>query len=71
MKQVELKDFELLMVLGRGAFGKVYLAKLNTNPTAGLFEDAYYAIKTIRKDVLLEENKVDSTVIEMRILRDC
>jgi hypothetical protein len=27
-KQIELSDFKLLLVLGRGAFGKVYLGEL-------------------------------------------
>jgi len=37
----------MLMVLGRGAFGKVFLAKLQD-------DDTMYAIKAIRKDVLIE-----------------
>jgi serine/threonine protein kinase len=45
--QVKLDDFVLKTVLGRGTFGKVYLAELNQNKQL-------YAIKSIRKDVLLE-----------------
>lgn len=44
---VKLEDFKLVIVLGRGTFGKVYLAELKTN-------SQLYAIKSIRKDVLLE-----------------
>ncbi len=44
---VRLEDFKLITVLGRGTFGKVYLAELRTNTQL-------YAIKSIRKDVLLE-----------------
>ena len=44
---VKLEDFKLITVLGRGTFGKVYLAELKQT---GLL----YAIKSIRKDVLLE-----------------
>jgi serine/threonine protein kinase len=44
---VKLEDFKLKVVLGRGTFGKVYLAELKQTKTL-------YAIKYIRKDVLLE-----------------
>jgi serine/threonine protein kinase len=44
---VKLEDFKLKVVLGRGTFGKVYLAELKQTKTL-------YAIKSIRKDVLLE-----------------
>jgi serine/threonine protein kinase len=44
---VRLEDFKLITVLGRGTFGKVYLAELKQTGTL-------YAIKSIRKDVLLE-----------------
>ena len=44
---VKLEDFKLLIVLGRGTFGKVYLAELRQNKLL-------YAIKSIRKDVLIE-----------------
>lgn len=50
-KEVKYEDFKLLMMLGRGTFGKVFLAELQ--PTKAL-----YAIKAIRKDVLIEYNQV-------------
>jgi novel protein kinase C theta type len=46
LAKVELKDFKLLKILGRGAFGKVFLAELSVNKEL-------YAIKSIRKDVLI------------------
>ena len=46
-KNIKLEDFKLLTVLGRGTFGKVYLAELQSTK-------ALYAIKSIRKDVLLD-----------------
>ena len=52
------------MVLGRGAFGKVYLGELNT--TKELF-----AIKSIRKDVLIEMDQVDNTLLEKQIMFEC
>jgi serine/threonine protein kinase len=45
--KVTLESFELVSQLGRGTFGKVYLALLKTTKE-------YFAIKVIRKDVLLE-----------------
>ena len=46
-KIAKLEDFKLLNVLGRGTFGKVYLSELTLN-------GKLYAIKSIRKDILLD-----------------
>jgi serum/glucocorticoid-regulated kinase 2 len=59
---VKLEDFEIVMQLGSGTFGKVYLAKL-----AGV-TDRKWAIKAIRKDVLIEYDQVDSVALEKDIL---
>ena len=61
---VKLEDFKLEAVIGRGTFGKVYLAKLKQN-------DQLYAIKSIRKDVLLEYDQVNNTKLEKDILFSC
>lgn len=61
---VKLEDFKLITVLGRGTFGKVYLAELKMNKTL-------YAIKSIRKDVLLEFDQVNNTKLEKDILFSC
>ena len=42
-----------MAMLGKGTFGKVFLAKLEGDPT-----EKQYAIKAIRKDVLLEFKQV-------------
>jgi serine/threonine protein kinase len=61
---IALKDFKFTMLLGRGTFGKVYLAELaKMNKT--------YAIKAIRKDVLIEYNQVQNTKLEKDILFGC
>ena len=39
-------DFELISIIGRGTFGKVYLVKDKRT-------DKFYAMKCIRKDVVL------------------
>jgi len=49
LKNVKYEDFKLICLLGRGTFGKVFLAELKAT---GL----QYAIKAIRKDVLIEYN---------------
>ena len=63
-KEVEFTDFNLLMVLGRGAFGKVFLAELKT--TKQLF-----AVKSIRKDILIEMDQIQSTLLEKDIMFEC
>jgi RAC serine/threonine-protein kinase len=62
--EIEFKDFNLLMVLGRGAFGKVFLAELHT--TKQLF-----AVKSIRKDILIEMDQIQSTLLEKEIMFEC
>ena len=57
----ELKDFQLIKLLSKGGFGKVYLAK-NT------LDGEYYAMKRIRKDVLIEKRQIENTLNEKRIL---
>lgn len=39
-------DFELISIIGRGTFGKVYLVRCAR-------ENKYYAMKCIRKDVVI------------------
>lgn len=48
-KKISLNDFELIKVVGRGSFGKVYLVK--RNGTAN-----YYAMKKLKKDVVAKRN---------------
>jgi hypothetical protein len=47
-KPVNFTDFTFLMVIGRGAFGKVFLAEMKATKKL-------YAVKSIRKDILLEQ----------------
>lgn len=63
-KEVKFSDFNMLMVLGRGAFGKVFLAELSHNKQL-------YAIKSIRKDILIEMDQVDNTILEKDIMFEC
>ncbi len=58
---IELKDFEVLKMLGRGSFGKVYLCKLKG-------KDKLYAMKTIRKDLIIDTEQIDCIKLEKEIL---
>ena len=62
IKTVSLEDFETKKVLGRGSFGKVCLVQYK--PTK-----EYYAMKSLKKDVLLDQEQVESTILEKKILQ--
>jgi len=57
-----LEDFEMLKVLGKGTFGKVMLGKEKTSGSV-------YAIKLLRKDVILAKDEVEHTLTENRVLQ--
>ena len=61
-KHVELKDFTIKAVIGRGTFGKVFLVQREGY-------QQFYAMKSLRKDSILEHNLVDSTLLEKEILQ--
>ena len=63
VEAVKLEDFDIISQLGRGTFGRVYLAELSQHGKKKL-----YAIKAIRKDVLLEYEQVQSTMLEKDIM---
>lgn len=60
-KKYTLNDFRLLKVLGKGSFGKVILGELTS-------ENKFYAIKCLKKDVILEDDDIDCVKIERKVL---
>ena len=51
-EKMTVDDFQLLKVVGRGSFGKVYLAKKKSN-------GQIYAVKTLKKDFILRTNQTN------------
>lgn len=61
---VSLRDFEIIKLIGRGACGRVKLVRKNH----GSDEGGFYAMKAIRKKLVIQRGLVEATNAERRIL---
>ena len=62
VKNVGVDDFKVIKVIGRGRYGKVCLVQFKQT-------NELFAMKSLKKDVLLDEDQVESTLLEKKILQ--
>ncbi|TYZ65868.1 hypothetical protein PybrP1_005601 [[Pythium] brassicae (nom. inval.)] len=77
-ESVTIDDFQLLRVVGKGAFGKVMLVRRKATPSGlspaaasggGDSSGRVYAMKVIKKAAVFARNQVEHTKTERRILQ--
>ena len=64
IKSVRVEDFQVLKILGRGAFGKVYLVQYKP-----ITSYTYYAMKSIKKEYLNDINEINSKLVDNQIVQ--
>lgn len=62
--EISLSDFEIIKLIGRGACGRVKLVRKKD----GADEGAFYAMKAIKKKLVIQRGLVEATNAERRIL---
>ena len=64
-KTMTIKSFETISVLGKGAYGKVILVRKLDGSDKG----TVYAMKTFKKQEIINLKQVDNTLTEWKILK--
>ena len=59
--KIALEEFQMISIVGRGTFGKVFLAYLPSS-------EKYYALKSMRKDVIVDKNSLENINLERLIM---
>ncbi|GER47416.1 CsPK5 family protein [Striga asiatica] len=65
-KRIGPGDFEIMRVIGKGAFGKVFQVRMKGK--SGIHGDGIFAMKVMRKDTIIKNNHVDYMRAERDIL---
>lgn len=63
--KISMDDFDIVKVLGRGAFGKVMLVRKKTDASSKL-----YALKSLKKADLVKAHQVEHTTTERYVLEE-
>ena len=63
VKEVKLEDFKVIRVIGRNSYGKVSLVEY-------LPTHEYYAMKSLEKDLLIQEGQIENALLEKEILQN-
>ncbi|XP_065876708.1 serine/threonine-protein kinase AtPK2/AtPK19-like [Euphorbia lathyris] len=66
--KISPSDFEILRVVGQGAFGKVFQVRKKVRDCGDGNDDGIYAMKVMRKDTIIKKNHVDYMKAERDIL---
>ena len=62
LKNVGVEDFKVIKVIGRGSYGKVCLVQCKQT-------NELFAMKSLKKNVLINEDQIESTLLEKNILQ--